>query len=63
MLSASALDNAGVTKVGFYVNGNLACTDYTASYACAWKLIGICLRGFDVAGARLILDFRLPIFD
>ena len=35
---ASATDNEGVTKVEFYINGALTCTDATASYTCSWKV-------------------------
>jgi Bacterial Ig domain/Fibronectin type III domain len=37
-ISATATDNVGVTTVAFYVNGQLICTDATASYTCAWKV-------------------------
>lgn len=35
-ISANASDNVGVTKVSFYVNGALQCTDTTANYSCVW---------------------------
>lgn len=36
-ISASASDDVAVTKVEFYVNGSLACTDTGAPYSCPWK--------------------------
>lgn len=36
-LSVSALDNLSVTKVQFYVNGSLKCTDSSSPYTCLWK--------------------------
>ena len=38
-ITASADDNTGVTKVEFYVNGVLECTDTTDSYTCSWKVV------------------------
>ena len=37
-INATATDNVGVTTVAFYVNGQLTCTDATASYTCAWRV-------------------------
>lgn len=37
-LSATAADEMGVTKVEFWVNGALLCTDTAAPYTCAWKV-------------------------
>ncbi len=37
-ISANATDNVGVTKVLFYVDNVLKCTDTTASYTCAWNV-------------------------
>jgi chitinase len=37
-ISATASDNVGVTKVEFYINGQLTCSDTAASYTCAWKV-------------------------
>jgi len=37
-IGANAWDDFGVTKVEFYVNGGLVCTDSTGSYTCAWKV-------------------------
>ena len=38
-ITASASDNTGVTKVEFYVNGVLECTDTTDSYTYSWKVV------------------------
>ncbi len=35
-ISASASDNVGVTKVEFWANGSLKCTDAVAPYTCDW---------------------------
>jgi chitinase len=37
-ISATASDNVGVTRVEFYVNAQLTCSDTAASYTCAWKV-------------------------
>jgi chitinase len=37
-IGANAWDDFGVTKVEFYVNGSLMCTDSTGSYTCAWRV-------------------------
>jgi hypothetical protein len=37
-IRVTATDTGGVTAVAFYVNGQLTCTDTTASYTCAWKV-------------------------
>jgi chitinase len=37
-INATASDDVGVTKVEFYVNGQLTCSDTAASYTCAWKV-------------------------
>jgi hypothetical protein len=37
-IRASASDNRGVTRVEFYVNNALRCTDTTASYTCVWAV-------------------------
>jgi glucose/arabinose dehydrogenase len=56
-LSANASDNVGVTRVEFYVNGDLRCTDTSGPYTCAWKVPNppnrtyqIQARAFDQAG-------------
>ncbi|MBP7832708.1 MAG: hypothetical protein KA035_02955, partial [Candidatus Levybacteria bacterium] len=36
-ISATAADNVGVTRVEFFVDGVLRCTDTTAAYTCAFK--------------------------
>ncbi len=35
-IAANASDDRGVTKVAFYVNGALKCTDTVAPYTCGW---------------------------
>ena len=37
-IAARATDNRAVSKVEFYVNGVLKCTDTTSSYTCAWAV-------------------------
>jgi hypothetical protein len=37
-IRVTATDTGGVTTVAFYVNGQLTCTDATASYTCTWKV-------------------------
>ena len=37
-IAANASDNVGVTKVEFYVNNVLKCTDTSSAYTCAWKV-------------------------
>jgi hypothetical protein len=37
-ISATASDNVGVTRVEFYVDGQLTCADGTASYTGTWKV-------------------------
>jgi hypothetical protein len=39
-MTATASDNIGVTKVDFYVNNTLTCSDTGAPYNCAWKVPG-----------------------
>ena len=38
VVSASASDNVGVTKVEFYVGGVILCTDTSAPYSCTWSV-------------------------
>lgn len=38
LISASASDISGISKVEFYVNNSLTCTDSTASYSCSWSV-------------------------
>jgi hypothetical protein len=56
-ITASVTDNVGVTRVEFYVDGSLKCTDSAASYTCTTKISGrrganhlIEARAFDSAG-------------
>ena len=57
-ITASASDQVGVTRVEFYVNGALACTDTSAAYSCAWKvpasnsikIYGLDAKAYDAAG-------------
>jgi Big-like domain-containing protein len=37
-ITANASDNIGVTKVEFYLNNNLKCTDTAAPYSCLWSV-------------------------
>jgi hypothetical protein len=37
-LQAVASDNVAVSRVEFYVNNNLVCTDTTSSYTCLWAV-------------------------
>ena len=37
-IAATAADNRAVSKVLFYVNNVLKCTDTTASYTCSWAV-------------------------
>jgi hypothetical protein len=37
-LSADASDDGGITKVQFYINGSLKCTDTSYPYNCNWKV-------------------------
>jgi hypothetical protein len=39
-ITASATDDSEVSKVEFYVNSSLKCTDMTAPYSCAWLVPG-----------------------
>jgi streptogramin lyase len=57
IISATATDNVGVTRVEFYVNGSLQCSDSSAGYTCNWKVPSppnrtyqIEARAFDQAG-------------
>jgi subtilisin family serine protease len=56
-ISATASDDIGVTKVEFYVNGALQCTDTTAAYSCTYKIgpkagtsYTILVKAYDAAG-------------
>jgi hypothetical protein len=37
-ITATASDGRGVSKVQFYVNNVLRCTDTAASYTCSWAV-------------------------
>jgi chitinase len=47
-IGANASDDVGVTKVEFYVNGSLICTDSTGSYTCAWKVPAVSGRSYQL---------------
>ena len=56
-ITATASDNVGVTRVEFFVNGALQCTDTAAPYSCTWrvpasmnKTYQLQARAFDLAG-------------
>jgi glucose/arabinose dehydrogenase len=56
-ITATASDNVGVTRVDFFVNGSLQCSDATAPYSCNWRVPNpmnrtyqIQARAFDAAG-------------
>ena len=56
-ITATATDNVGVTKVEFYVNSVLKCTDTTSTYSCSWFVPNktkvkytIIAKAFDLAG-------------
>jgi hypothetical protein len=37
-IGMNAWDDVGVTKLEFYVNGSLVCTNAPTSYTCAWNV-------------------------
>ncbi|HEX8160456.1 MAG TPA: Ig-like domain-containing protein [Pyrinomonadaceae bacterium] len=56
-ITATATDNVGVTRVEFYVNNVLKCTDTTAPFNCAWavpngagQVFTLLAKGYDAAG-------------
>jgi thermitase len=56
-IQASASDNIGITRVEFYVNGTLSCSDTSSPYTCSWKVPGaknksytLMARAYDAAG-------------
>ena len=55
-ISATALDNVGVTKVEFYVNGRLTCSDTLGPYTCAWKIPGAPRRTYQLQA--IAYDFQ-----
>lgn len=57
IITANASDNIGVTKVEFYVNNSLICSDTTSAYSCSWKVPAkpkvtytITAKAYDAAG-------------
>jgi len=40
IIAATAMDNVDVTRVNFYINRKLACSDATTPYTCKWRLPG-----------------------
>jgi len=58
-IDASATDNFGISKVEFYVNGTLICTDATVSYNCLWGVPGkrntyytVTAKAYDTSGNK-----------
>lgn len=56
-ITASASDNAGVTKVTYSIDGSLLCTSTTSPYSCSWSIPGkpnatytITATAYDAAG-------------
>lgn len=47
-LKATATDNIGVSKVEFYVDDVLKCTDTTTSYTCSWKVPSSPIGSFSI---------------
>jgi hypothetical protein len=39
-IGTTASDYVGVSKVEFYINGKLTCSDTTSPYTCIWKVPG-----------------------
>jgi glucose/arabinose dehydrogenase len=54
IISATASDNVGVTRVDFLVNGALQCSDTTAPYSCTWRVPGAMNRLINFRHVRLI---------
>ena len=57
VIQASASDDIGVTKVEFYANGALKCTDTSAPYSCNWqapkrspKPVQLQVKAYDASG-------------
>jgi hypothetical protein len=40
-IEAQATDNAGVTRVEFFVNGSIVCSGSTGPYSCSWSVPGV----------------------
>ena len=55
-IQATASDDVGVSRVEFFVNGSLRCTDTAAPFSCGWKVPNngktgvIDVRAWDAAG-------------
>jgi hypothetical protein len=47
-IKATATDNIGVSKVEFYVDDVLKCTDATSSYTCSWKVPSSPIGSFSI---------------
>jgi thermitase len=47
---ASAADLSGISKVEFYINGTLTCTDTTSAYSCSWKVPGAKNKSYTLTG-------------
>jgi glucose/arabinose dehydrogenase len=57
--SASAASGSAISRVEFYVNNSLTCTDTTAPYSCAWRVPSpprrryqLQTRAFDTSGSQ-----------
>jgi hypothetical protein len=53
--TASASDNVGVTKVEFYLNGSLKCSDTSSPYNCSFSMVSgsnlpLMAKAYDAAG-------------
>src|SRR5205085_4232568 len=56
-ITATATDISGITKVEFYINNVLKCTDTSSPYSCSWLVpspknvvYGLISKAYDVAG-------------
>ncbi len=65
-ITASVTGDVGVTKVAFFVNGTLLCTDTTAPYTCRWHTprkgnatYTIQARAYDSAGNKYTSTIRV----
>jgi chitinase len=47
-ISATASDNVGVSKMEFYINGKVTCSDTTSPYTCPWKVPGASGRTYQL---------------
>lgn len=66
IITATSSDDVGVTRVEFYVNGSLLCTDTVAPYACNWNVPGkanvfytLEAKAYDAAGNTGITKVRV----